>query len=187
MNQQQEIPQQPFTSIPWLLITETDVRSSQTQRPIFRIDKSAAPGSKSKKSLLTLGRSDTGVILGTVRFRSMESYMELSVNSQTAKIKEDGLISFRYYFQPTFASDSKWYWADNDDGGLKLSDGKKGSTIASVNSNILVVEQSNGLTEAAVDEIVLTAVAMMEKKRRRKKSDKLEEGIGEIVGAVTGF
>ena len=148
------------------------------------IDKSGAPGSASKNSLLTLIRVKTGLPLGTVRFKSMESSLELSIKDKTFKIKEDGVISFRLNFNPTFAQESKWWWSENDDEGLKLMDGKKGATNATINSNMLMVEQTMGLTEAAIDEVVLTAVAMAERRRRRKKHDAEGGGIGKILALI---
>lgn len=136
---------------------------------------------------MTLVRINTGLPLGSIRFKSMESSLELSIGDRKFKIKEHGLISFRYYFNPTFAPESKWWWNENDDEALKLTDGKKGATIATINSNMLIIEQTLGLTEAAIDEVVLTAVAMAEKRRRRKKHDAEGGGIGEIVGAITGI
>lgn len=122
--------------------------------------------------------------MGTVRFTSLSSSIELSINGATTKLKEDGMVSFRYYFHPTCAPGVKWWWSE-DGGDLKLTDSKngKGRTIATVSGSLLACEQSPDMTEAVVDEVVVSAVAAFEKNKRRDGEDDVVEG---VLGAVFG-
>ncbi|KAK3690746.1 hypothetical protein LTR37_019012 [Vermiconidia calcicola] len=136
----------PLTAIPDLIISDKDVRNAQSSIPIFTIDKAVAPGSFSRGSLVTLIRVTSGLPLGTIRFRSLEEHIELTVNGRHIRMKEDGQL------------------------------------VATIKDNILYCE-SIGLTEDAVDEIVLSAVAMIIKSRKvRTDSD----AVGEVVSALAG-
>ncbi|KAK3726098.1 hypothetical protein LTR37_000246 [Vermiconidia calcicola] len=127
-------------------MSDKDVRNAQSSIPIFTIDKSVAPGSFSRGSLVTLIRANSGLPLGTIRFRSLEEHIELTVNGRQTRMKEDG------------------------------------QRIATIKDNVLFCEDI-GLTEAAVDEIVLSAVAMIIKSRKvRTESD----AVGEVVSALAG-
>lgn len=181
--QPRALQSQPLQNIAIMMIMSSEVRSAQTNTPIFIITKAAAPGSMSKKSLVTLIRPSTSQTMGTIRFKSLETSIKLTVNGQSTRLKEDGVVSFRYSFIPTSNPGAKWWWTE-DGGELKLTDGKKGGqTIATVSGNLLACEQSIGLTEAAVDEVVVSAVAAFTKNGR----DKEDEGIiGEVLGGVLG-
>ncbi|KAK5165706.1 uncharacterized protein LTR77_008629 [Saxophila tyrrhenica] len=178
--------QQPLPSIPWLLIDKEEVRSSQTNTPLFHITLSAAPGSWSSKSLVTLTRASTGLPLGSIRIRSSTEVIELEVNGGATTMKEDSMwASFRWYIHPVVYPGAKWVWSESK-GGFRLTDGdKNGRLLATVEGKTLVCENV-GLPEAAVDEVVLSAVAVLIKKKRLGKEREAVEGFGELAGALAG-
>ena len=120
--------------------------------------------------------------MGTVHFASLSESIEITVNGRGTKLKEAGLISFRYCFHPTFDPGLEWYWSEKK-GDLRLTDGKDGPTIATISRNLLACEQGLGLTEAIVDEIVVSAVAAVRKSGKKKEDG---EVAGEILSAVLG-
>ncbi len=181
----QQQQQQPIPSIPWLLISETDIRSPQSNAPLFHITRSTAPGSLSSKSLVTLTRAATGMPLGTIRLRSGSDVIELENNGQPNRMKIDGMgVNFRWYFHPLAYPGLKWFWSGAGK-GLKLTDGKNGPTLATLTEKTLVCENV-GLTEAAVDEIVLTVVASLVKQKKLGKDAKAADGAAEIISAIAG-
>jgi hypothetical protein len=172
-------------AVPWLLIDDKEVRSSTTNAPLFAVTRSAAPGSLSSKSLITLTRVATGAPLGTVRFRSSSDSIELTVNGAITKMKNDTVMHTKLSFQPTTFSHARWYWKQGKE-GVTLTDGKDGGlTLAKINGSTLVVENL-GLPEAAVDEIVLSAVAMLAKIKKLGKEAEAAEGVGEVISALAG-
>ena len=158
---------------------------------LFRINLSTAPGSMSSKSLVTVVRTTTRLPLGTVRFHSMdEEVIDLTINGRGTKLKDDVMFGFRWYFKPTSFPRIKWWWTKGKANGLRLADDKEGGqTIATLTGDVLVVEPI-GLSEPAVDEVVLAAVAIWEQRRRKDKdNDQAVEGldaIGQIAGAIGG-
>lgn len=176
-------PVMPIGSIPMMMITSTEVRSAQTNTPIFAISKSSARASLSGKSFLTLVRPVTGQMLGTIRYHStLSESIELTVNGRITKLKQDSSFNFRYYFHPTFDPRLQWWWSEKK-GDLRLKDGKDGPVIAIVSGNILACEQDLGLTSEMVDEIVVSAVAALRKNGKMKEEN---EVAGEVISAVLG-
>ena len=167
-----------------MMLMDGEVRSAASNTTIFGIVKGAAQGSISKRSLVTIIRPSTGQVMGSVRFKSFESSIDIMTNGRETRLKEDGIINFRYSFPPSSLQNVTWFWAESKGGELKLTDAKNsGQTLATISRSILVVEQHLGLSEAVVDEIVVSALAIAEKKRR---SGKDAEVVGEVLGGVFG-
>ena len=177
-------------AVPPMRIAKEKFINLQTQVPLFRIDVSSAAGSLSSKSLLTVVRTATGVPTGTVRFHSMsDDEIDLSVNGRDTRLKKDGTFNFRWYFKPTVFPGVKWWWTKSKFGGLQLTEDKGGGKrIASLTGDVLVVEHM-GLTEMAVDEVVLATVAIWKTKKRESDDEDAVEGleaIGNIASLVGG-
>jgi hypothetical protein len=165
------------------MIDDKEIKSSQGGT-VFHVARSAAPGSMSSKSLITLSRV-SGQPVGNVRFHSSTSSIDMNINGSFTKLKDDTTMSFQWYFHPTGFPDKKWYWKEKS-GSFKLTDGKGSDIVlANLNGGTLIVENI-GLPEPAVDEIVLSAVAVLAKKKKLGKEEAAAEGIGEVIGALAG-
>lgn len=173
----QRKPTMSIPNIPMMMITSTEIRSAQTNMPIFLIEKSSG-GLLSGNALRTIVQPGTGQPMGTYRFSSLSESVEITVNGRATKMKEDGHINFRYSFHPTFDPGLKWFWSEKK-GDLRLTDWKDGPIIATISGNMLACEQGLGLTAASIDEIVITGIAVL------KKHGKMMEAL-EIAGAVAG-
>lgn len=172
-------------------ITKDYVFNSATNYPLFRLDSSAAAGSLSSSSLVTVVRTANGLPLGNVRYHSLDdSRIDLSINGRETKLKNDGFSTTRWVFKPVAFPGVKWCWTKAKSGGLRLTDAKDGrKTIATLTGDVLVVDPI-GLDEGIVDEVVLASVAIKEFRRRKGKEDQEAveslDAIGNIAGALAG-
>lgn len=173
----------PIGNIPMMMISSKEVRSAQTNMPLFEIHKTSEPWSLSSKSVLTLVRPGSRQLFGTIRYHSkLSESIEITVNGRITKLKEDGTFNFRYYFHPNFDQGLQWFWSEKK-GDLRLTDGKDGPIIATISGNLLAIEQGLGLTSEIVDEIVVSAVAALKKNGKIKEEG---EVVGEIASALLG-
>ncbi|KAL9112639.1 MAG: hypothetical protein Q9227_003210 [Pyrenula ochraceoflavens] len=171
-------PQVPrsLTSIPPLRIGQEQVFNSQTNFLLFTIDRSKAHGSFSDDSLLTVVRTANGLPVGTARYHTLnEDKIDITSNGRCTVVKHDPYHKSRFSYTPTFAPGTTWWWdrpPAGGQGGLRLTDAKKGvgRPIASLAGGILVSEPI-GLTEMAMDEILMTAITVQEWRRRKGEED----------------
>ena len=179
----------PF--VPPMRITKTQVLNSQTNYPMFRINVSASASSLSSSSLVTVVRTATGLPLGTVRYHSLDDErIDLTIGGCETKMRRDGFSRERWAVKPIAFPDMKWWWIKAKPGGLNLMDAKDGGQTVAVLTGDTVIVEPIGLSEAAVDEVVLASVAIVEFGRRKGEEDQAAieslDVIGNIVGAIGG-
>ena len=162
-----------FTSsspIPAMYIGKDEVWDSADGEAVFRILREVAhvPSHLSTKSILTVNRSSTGIVAGSVQFpNSASNAMDLTVNSRKVSISHSGVLHNRWTFQSTTGSREKLCWKkDRSTGGALLEDLKRsGRVVARMKGDLLTFEQAC-LSSEAYDEVVLSAIAIAEVVRR---------------------
>ena len=170
--------------VPPMKFQKTGILHSMTNQPIFAVSvqKSSLSG---KKNNFTLHRHWNGQPLGSFRFSSMDpSKIEFDVNGAPNKFKEESMLtSSTWSFPPLSFPGKKWVWKRKSEKFTLTDDGMV--QIATVVDGNLVVEPL-GFGEMAVDEIVLSAYAMWQKRRRDKGDAEEADAVGEVLGAVLG-
>lgn len=155
-----------------------------TNQPIFTVsaEKSMLSG---KKSNFTVHRHWTGQPMGSFKFSSMDpSKIDFEVNGAPNKFKEESMLtSSTWSFSPMSFPGKKWVWKRKNE-KFTLTD-ESMTQIATVVEGNLAVEPL-GFADMAVDEIVVSAYAMWQKRRRDKGEAEGAEAAGEIIGAVLG-
>lgn len=163
---------------------KTGILHSVTNQPLFAVSvtKSSFSG---KKNNFTLHRHWTGQPMGSFRFSSMDpSKIDLEVNGAPNKFKEESLLtSSTWSFAPLSFPGKKWTWKRKQE-NFTLTDESR-MPIATVVEGNLVVEPL-GFAGAAVDEIVVSAYAMWQKRRRELGDREEGEAVGEVISAVVG-
>lgn len=123
--------------------------------------------------------------MGSFRFSSMDSSkIELEVNGVANRLKEESLLtSSTWSFQPMAFPGRKWTWKRKhekitliDDCGVQLA--------TAVEGNLVVEPLVFG--EIVVDEIVLSAYAMWQKRGRDKSDAEEADAVGQIISTVMG-
>lgn len=161
-----------------------EILHSMTNQTIFTIstEKSILSG---KKHVFVLHRHWTGNPMGSFRFSSLEtSKIEFDVNGAPNKLKEDSFLSSSSWsFQPLSFPGKKWQWKRKSE-KFTLTD-ESMTQIATLVEGNLVVEPL-GFGEMTVDEIVLSAYAMWQKRRRDKGEIEEAKAAGKVISAVVG-
>lgn len=146
----------------------------------------------SSKPLLTLTHCATNARLGTIRFHSLTtSDIEITTREyQQTTLSSSGLLHTRWSFLPTSATSSQaWVWQRDKTfkRAVVLTDAKKrGKELARIERDVLSFEQV-GLSDEAVGEIVLTAVALGEHVRRKSKRGEVADLAGAIADGVSSL
>lgn len=136
-------------------------------------DTSNLPSFLATKPILTIRRASTGLPVATIRFHSLTSNdIEVTVNGRETSLANIGFLHKRWTFTPTIIANAaeKWTWKkDRQTGGAMLEDAKKhGRVLARMKGDRLTVERA-GLSNEIYDEIVISAVAMVEAARRANR------------------
>jgi hypothetical protein len=152
--------------LPRLLIrlSDTEVRDLVYDTVLATITRHQTSG----KTQLELRRADAS-LLGSLGFPS-SSEIDVTVNGRAIKLKHGGFVHDRWKFEPASGGE-KWCWRMSDDQNGELRDrADGGEEVARLEDGSLVVERM-GLSAAELDEVVATAVAIVEKARRRKQEE----------------
>lgn len=163
---------------------KTEILHSMTNQTIFTItaEKSSLRG---KKNNFILHRHWTARPMGSFRFSSLESSkIEYEVNGAANRMSDQSMLSgSRWSYSPVAFPAKRWTWTRKhetftltDDGGMK---------VASVVDGNFVLEPL-GFHNMAVDEVVLSAYAMWQKRKRDKGDAEEAEGVAEAVSALVG-
>lgn len=173
-------------------IGKEEVWNPETGYASFVIAREAAhmPSFLSTKPLVNVTRASDGSTIGTIRFHSVTtSNIDLTINGRSTCLEHSGVIHNRWGFQPTTTPnvDEKWYWKkDKDYGGAKLEDARKnGTALARMKGDLLTFEFA-ALNDAICDEILVSALAMVEAARRQSKDGNVTDlgvAIGDFVSS----
>nr|POF13104.1 hypothetical protein CFP56_10252 [Quercus suber] len=167
------------------------VWSSNTGFPEYTItrDTSNLPSFLSTKPILTVRRASTGLPVATIRFHNLTSNdIEVTVNGRETSLANTGFLHKRWTFTPTTTTTTlpshgaeRWIWKkDRQTGGAVLEDAKKhGRVLARMKADQLTPERA-GLSNESYDEIVISAIAMVEAARRASRGRDLLD----LAGAV---
>lgn len=161
-----------------------EILHSVTNQTIFTVtsERSSLSG---KRNRFVLNKHWTARPMGSFRFSSMEtSKIEYDVNGAANKMTDQTMLSSsKWSYSPVSYPNKEWTWNRKhetftltDEGGMK---------VASIVDGNLVLEPL-GFHEMAVDEVVLSAYAMWQKRRRDKGDAEEAEGVAEVIGAVLG-
>lgn len=163
---------------------KTEILHAITNQPIFTIttEKSKWSG---KKNNFILHRFHTGQPMGSFRLSSSDpSKVAFDVNGVPNRFKEESLLtSSTWSFLPMSFPGKKWVWKRKGEKWTLTDEGAV--QIATVVDGNLVVEPL-GFGKVAVDEIVLSAYAMWQKRRRDKGDANEADAVGQVIGALVG-
>lgn len=126
----------------------------------------------------------TGATVGTIRVTS--NTIDLTIYGLETSLAQEGIIRSRWVFESTtsMTGGTKWFWKkDRSTGGAMLEDAKRhGNVLARMKGDLLTFEKGR-LSTKSYDEIVVSAVAMVEAARRQKRRG----DIVDIASAVGDF
>lgn len=162
---------------------KTAILHAITDQPIFTVtaEKSSLSG---KKKAFVLHRHWTARPMGSFRFSSLDpSKIDYEINGAANRIAEESLLGTKWTQRPVAFPQKTWTWRRKHE-VFTLTD-EAGVKIASVVDGNFVLEPL-GLHELAVDEVVLCAYGMWQKRRRDKGDAEEADAVGEIVGALVG-
>lgn len=169
---------------PPLKLTKYAVHDLGTDNALLTITRNAVhmPSHFSSKPLLSVLRSDTGHAVGSIRFHHLStSAVDLElVGVGSSRLVRDGHFSKRWRFAALGAGEGEegarttFFWCKSKFDGWELKeDGKKGVVVArlGLGDGLVLRFEKVGLDERGVEEIVLSAVAVVESLRRSQKEN----------------
>lgn len=155
-----------------------------TNQTIFNVatEKSSLSG---KKNTFILNRIWSPRPLGSFRFSSLEtSKIEYEVNGAANRMSDQSMLSgSKWSYSPVAYPNKLWTWTRKHETFTLTDEG--GMRVATIVDGNLVLEPL-GFHEMAVDEVVLCAYAMWQKRRRDKGDAEEAEGVADVVGALVG-
>lgn len=165
-------------SIPVLRLSSSAVLNASTNHPIFIITADAYGRSA------TVLRAGSGQAMGNVEAKSTRGVEVTLAGLPPTRFKYDNPSGMRqiFTFEPRSYPGMTWYWTREKKGLFQLADHpKQGQAIATLEGDVLLIGTAFGLGENAVDEIVLSAIAML------KKDEKTGESLSTSSGMKAGF
>jgi hypothetical protein len=174
-------------------LDRSGVLDNKTQLPVFNITVETAHATCFGRgnTVLSVTHSTTKALLGTVRLpKPITAICRLSINGCDTALMCSRLQQ-HWKFKATSLDDHKWkriswYWKRDrpSDRSFALVDAKQnGSILARIDRDMLVFEQV-GLSNKALGDIIVSAVALAELARRNAGNsdvNDLGQSIGDIV------
>lgn len=175
--------------IPPLRIGKDAIQNLESGLMVLRIEREAAHMLSiiSTKPIVRVRSATSGSLLGSIRFHAITSNdIDLSLHGRSTALSHSGLVHSRWEFRPTTRpeGEGKWHWKkDKITGGAKLGDARKGGNVLARMKGDLLTFETSRLSTASYDEVLLSAVAMVEAARRQKRNG----DIVDIASAMGDF
>ncbi|KAI5360856.1 hypothetical protein Slin14017_G090310 [Septoria linicola] len=186
---------QNSSPIPPLRLSYNDIRDARSGQILFTLTREAAhiPAFLSSKPIVICTRTSNHQIMGQIHFHSFTTpAIDLTINNRKSFLAHSGVLHDRWGFPSTTSRSSSggaeemWYWSKDKStpGGVRLENAKKnGKVLARTKGDVLSCGDGGRMEREIWDEVVLSAVAVVEAARGQRKGG----GIVDLSDAVGDF